>query len=159
MTTPLPRSCILALCGATLLLPGCATRPPNQIQQAANAMVGKPISVAIKAFGRPTLNLPPCSYCTDGGTYAWNNTRISREWRMTWVQTGTETSQQVVGMTPGGRGVAPTMIVQNVTKPVGEDRMVEADHVNFLCNIEAFTDMKNIIKSISVVGCTNKDRY
>lgn len=78
---------------------------------------------------------------------------------MTWVQTGTETSQQVVGMTPGGRGVAPMMIVQNVSKPVGEDRMVEAANVDYLCNIQAFTDMKNIIKSISVVGCTSKDRY
>ena len=159
MISSMAKGWILALCGGTVLLAGCVAPKPNPVQQAANAMVGKPISVAFNVFGRPTLSLPPCSYCTDGGTYAWNNTRISKEWRMTWVQTGTETRQQVVGMTPGGRGVAPTMIVQNVSKPVGEDRMVEGTHVDFLCNIEAFTDMKNIIKSISVLGCTSKDRY
>lgn len=159
MISQMLKRCALTLCGVALLLAGCAAPKPNPVQQVADTMVGKPVSVAFKAFGRPTLNLPPCSYCTDGGTYAWNNTRISKEWRMTWVQTGTETSQQVVGMTPGGRGVAPMMIVQNVSKPVGEDRMVEAANVDYLCNIQAFTDMKNIIKSISVVGCTSKDRY
>ena len=156
---PLLKTGLPAL-GAALLLSGCLAPPkPNPVQQAANAMVGKPIGVAIKAFGPPSLNLPPCSYCTDGGTYAWNNTRISKDWRMTWVQTGVETRQQVVGMTPGGRGVAPTVIVQDVSRPVGEQRMVQTENVDFLCNIEAFTDMKNLIKSIHVVGCTSKDRY
>jgi len=122
-------------------------------------MVGKPISVAIRAFGPPTLNLPPCSYCTDGGSYAWDNTKISKQWQNQWVQTGTEVNQQVVGMTPGGNGVAGTVIMQDVETPVGENQMVQVDTVDYLCNIQAFTDMKDNIKSISVVGCTADSRY
>ncbi|WP_225770565.1 hypothetical protein [Inquilinus sp. Marseille-Q2685] len=148
----------LAAAGA-LLLAGCVASRPNPVQQAADAMVGKPISVAIQAFGPPTLNLPPCSYCTDGGTYAWDNTRISRQWQSRWVQTGTQTSQRVVGRTQGGHGIAPMLITEDVTTPVGENRMVQVDNVDFLCNIQAFTDMKDVIKSIDVVGCTAADRY
>lgn len=132
---------------------------PNPVQKVADTMVDKPISVAIKAFGQPTLNLPPCSYCTDGGSYAWDNTRISKQWQNQWVQTGTTTSQQVVGMVPGGNGQASTVIMQDVETPVGENRMVQVDTVDFLCNIQAFTDMKDNIKSISVVGCTADSRY
>lgn len=138
---------------------GCVTSKPNPVQQAANTMVGKPIAVAIKAFGPPTLNLPLCSYCTDGGSYAWDNTRISKQWQNQWVQTGTATNQQVVGMTPGGNGIASMPIYQDVETPVGENRMVQVDNVDFLCNIQAFTDMKDNIKSISVVGCTADSRY
>lgn len=146
----------LAAAGAWLLA-GCVASQPNPVQQAADAMVGKPISVAIQAFGPPSLNLPPCSYCTDGGTYAWDNTRISRQWQSRWVQTGTRTSRQVVGMTTGGGG-AQAPVFQDVETPVGEDRMVQVDNIDFLCNIQAFTDMKDVIKSIDVVGCTAADR-
>jgi len=139
---------------ALLLIAGCVTAQPSQVQQAANNMVGKPISVAVAAFGPPTLNLPPCSYCTDGGTYAWDKTRISKQWQQQWVQTGTEVNQQVVGMTPGGNGVAGTVIMQDVETPVGENQMVLADNVDYLCNIQIFTDMKDNIKSVSVAGCT-----
>lgn len=146
---------------ASILLAGCVTaqQKPNLVQQAANTMVGKPISVAVKAFGQPTLNLPPCSYCTDGGSYAWDNTRISKQWQNQWVQTGTSTDQQIIGMTPGGNGIASMPIYQDVETPVGENRMVQVDNVDYLCNIQAFTDMKDIIKSISVVGCTADSRY
>lgn len=141
--------------GVLLLVGACVTAaPPNPVQQAANTMVGKPISVAIQAFGTPSLNLPPCSYCTDGGTYAWDKTRISKQWQQQWIQTGTETSQQVVGMTPGGNGIAQMPIMQDVETPVGENRMVLADNIDYLCSIQAFTDMKDNIKSISVAGCT-----
>ncbi|PRH88537.1 hypothetical protein C5L14_04650 [Labrys okinawensis] len=146
---------------ATLLLTGCVTtaQQSNPVQKAASTMIGKPISVAINAFGPPTLNLPPCSYCTDGGTYAWNNTRISRQWQSRWVQTGTSTSRQVVGMTQGGNGQAATIYTQDVETPVGENRMVQVDNVDYLCNIQAFTDMKDNIKSIDVAGCTADSRF
>ncbi|MBW8724877.1 MAG: hypothetical protein JF625_06940 [Inquilinus limosus] len=142
-----------------LLLSGCVASKPNPVQQMANSMVGKPIAVAIQAFGPPSLNLPPCSYCTDGGSYAWDNTRISKQWQNQWVQTGTATEQHIVGQTQGGNGLAPMLITQDVETPVGENRMVLADNVDYLCTIQAFTDMRDVIKSIDVAGCTSADRY
>jgi hypothetical protein len=85
-----------ALSIGVLLLVG-ASRPLRHVpmQQAANTMVGKPISVAIQAFGTPSLNLPPCSYCTDGGTLCLGDkTQISKQWQQQWIQTGTETSSR-----------------------------------------------------------------
>ncbi|WP_152613233.1 hypothetical protein [Inquilinus limosus] len=149
----------IAAAAVALVLSGCIASKPSPVQQMANSMVGKPVAVAIKAFGPPTLNLPPCSYCTDGGTYAWDNTRISKQWQSQWVQTGTTTEQRIVGQTQGGNGIAPMLITQDVETPVGENRMVLADNVDYLCNIQAFTDMKDNIKSIDVVGCTADSRY
>ena len=75
------------------------------------------------------------------------------------MQTGTTTEQRIVGQTQGGNGIAPMLITQDVETPVGENRMVLADNVDYLCNIQAFTDMKDNIKSIDVVGCTADSRY
>lgn len=67
---------------------------------------------------------------------------------MTRVQTGTETSRQLGGMTPRGRGVVPMAIVQNVSKPVEEERMVEATQVDYLCNIEYFSMSRDWATSV-----------
>jgi hypothetical protein len=56
------------------------------------------------------------------GPYAWDKTQISKQWQQQWIQTGTETSQQVVGMTPGSNGIAQMPIMQDVETPVGENQ-------------------------------------
>lgn len=143
-----------------LLLSGCLASKPNPVQQMADSMVGKPISVAIKAFGQPNgLNLPPCSYCTDGGSYAWSNTRMSPTVYQEWVQTGTATDQRIIGMTQGGNGIASMPIYENTEVATGEYRPVQGMQIDYLCEILATTDMKDLIKTIQVTGCTEASRY
>lgn len=136
------------LIGLLFILSGCvATKPPNRMETVAQALVGKPIDAAIKTFGPPT---------TGAGTetYFWNHTQTTDDPYLSRVQIGSEyTGRTVVGMTPGGKGVASMPIYQDNYRPIYEQQRLKT--LNYLCDITMQTGPDNIIKDVSVIGCAD----
>ncbi len=132
---------------AILVLAGCATQPakPNDVEIAAQKLVGQPAKNAFKLFGRPDQGAGPSSYGS-GGFYAWNRVQTHTTDEKVFVQTGVEyVGQKTTSVTIGG---------EPVYRKVGytENRTV----IDYFCSITLFTDKNDIIEHASVVNCNKK---
>ncbi len=143
----------------TLVISGCAGPAKNQgndIQQAAERLVGQPAKTAFDLFGKPDHGMGPSSYGS-GGFYAWNRLQTHVGPDKVFVQTGTEyVGEQTTYAVIGGGGATGIMPVNStpVYRPVGyyENETV----IDYFCNITLFTDAQDIITQASVIDCANK---
>lgn len=143
---------------ALLALSGCAMQPaaPNDIEIAAQKLVGQPAKNAFKLFGKPDQGMGPSSYGS-GGFYAWNRVQTHTTDEKVFVQTGVEyVGQRTTSVTIGGQGVSGQMPVSSepVYRKVGytENRTV----IDYFCSITLFTDKNDIIEHASVIDCNKK---
>ncbi|VWC59946.1 hypothetical protein [Burkholderia lata] len=144
------------VCSALDSSPVCATMYPGPIQKAAKAMVGQPISVAFKAFGRPFINHPPLSQSPESasynGNYFWDNSRVHVSPNLSFVQTGSQyTGSHMVGVTRAGDGHADIPVYQDDYQATGYyDHETVLDTV---CMITIKTNHADIITKVDVSGC------
>lgn len=133
--------------GGACLLHGCAFIP-NKVEQRASVYVGKNIEAAIGAFGQPTSWVPR-NGDIDGGSgrqYVWNNTFEGAGRRF--VQTGTEhAGTSLIGVGPGGNGIAPTPIYQHNYRPTGY-----YENVLHGCMLFIDVDQHGIIETVDAFG-------
>lgn len=124
-------------------------RPPS-VDAEAQAMVGKPIAVALERLGPPTRS--------GSGLYTWDRTSYHTYQATEFQQTGTECRQQVIGMTPGGNGIAPMPIHDTTCSPSGHDVEVQRQGVadpSLICVVSADTDQAGIITKFDLSGCSS----
>lgn len=143
---------------SVLAISACTTptSAPNDVEVAAQKLVGQPAENAFKLFGRPDQGMGPSSY-GGGGFYLWNRVQTHTTAEKVFVQTGVEyvgQKQTFVGI--GGGGVSGMMPVgsQPVYRKTGyeENRTV----VDYFCSITLYTDSKNIITEASAIDCKKK---
>ncbi|AZE56270.1 hypothetical protein C4K03_4122 [Pseudomonas synxantha] len=157
-------SVMQSLCAglAFFAITACSTSPStknsgaNDIQVAAQRLVGQPAERAFEVFGAPDQGMGPSSYGS-GGFYAWNRiqTRVTPE--KVFIQTGVEyVGQQERWVGIGGRGLNGIMPVSSepIYRKVGyeENRIV----IDYFCSITLLTDGKDVITDVSVVNCNDK---
>lgn len=136
--------------------PVCATLYPGPVQKAAKAMVGQPISVAFKAFGRPFINQPPLGQSPESasytGNYFWDTSRVHVSPNLTFVQTGSRyVGSHVAGVNPAGNGVAEIPLYQDdyeATGYYGHETVLD-----YVCMITIKTNHADIITKVEVGGC------
>ncbi|WP_420212396.1 hypothetical protein ACN8ZM_22215 [Burkholderia aenigmatica] len=136
--------------------PVCATLDPGPVQKAAKAMVGQPISVAFKAFGRPFINQPPLGQSPESasytGNYFWDTSRVHVSPNLTFVQTGSRyVGSHVAGVNPAGNGVAEIPLYQDdyeATGYYGHETVLD-----YVCMITIKTNHADIITKVEVGGC------
>jgi hypothetical protein len=148
-------SCVTLM---VLSISACATlaTKPNEVEVAAQKLVGQPASNAFKIFGKPDHGLGPSSYGS-GGFYGWNRVQTHVTPEKVFVQTGVEYIGQKTTMVGiGGGGVVGQMPVgsEPIYRKTGytENRTV----IDYFCNITLYTDKKNIITDAIVIGCDKK---
>lgn len=141
-----------------LAISGCATQsaPPNDVEVAAQKLVGQPAKNAFKLFGRPDHGTGPSSYGS-GGFYAWNRVQTHTTDEKVFVQTGVEyvgQRQTMVGIGGGGVGGMMPVGSEPVYRKTGyeENRTV----LDYFCSITLYTDKRNIITEASVIDCNKK---
>lgn len=156
---PIKHGCITLV---FLAISACSTSPTtndnsgNDVQVAAQKLVGQPAKNAIEIFGEPDQGIGPSSYGS-GGFYAWNRVQTHTTPEQVFVQTGVEyVGQRQTWVGIGGGGVSGLMPVSNeaIYRKTGydENRTV----IDYFCSITLYTDKKDIITGVSVVNCKNK---
>lgn len=126
---------------------------PNEVQAAAQKLIGQPAKNAFKLFGRPDQGMGPSSYGS-GGFYLWNRVQTHTTSEKVFVQAGVEyvgQRQTMVGI--AGGGVMPVGS-EPVYRKTGyeENRTV----IDYFCSITLYTDNKNIITKASVIDRKKK---
>lgn len=122
---------------------------PARVDEKFLAMVGKPVGVAFVELGQPAS-----SYAQgDGWHYTWDLTSYHTFRGTEYVQTGSECTSQIVGMSPGGNGIASMPIYSNTCKPVGYNQEVQKLGASPPCFIGADTDNNNIITKFDLRSC------
>ncbi len=131
---------------AVLTLAGCDSQEivrPSPVKQAADGLIGKPLDVAIEAFGPPSLG-PPSSVVS--GSYLWNHTAFNPS---KLVAAQRLVGERIVGVTQAGNGVASRPVYQS---------QYETDYewqqsISYFCTILVVVDAQGIITSAKVAGC------
>ena len=118
-------SCVTLM---VLSISACATlaTKPNEVEVAAQKLVGQPASNAFKIFGKPDHGLGPSSYGS-GGFYGWNRVQTHVTPEKVFVQTGVEYIGQKTTMVGiGGGGVIGQM-------PVGSEPVYRKTGYTEIC--------------------------
>ena len=148
-TVTLSRAALMTV-GCVLALGACALGP-SATKQKADALKGQNIQAAFAQFGE-TQNYTPRNAASDGSAgweYVWH-TVTGTDTREDFVQTGTEyAGQTIVGMAPGGNGVASTPILQDQYRPTGYYQQNEVWHG---CMLFIRTDRNYVIEDSSAIG-------
>lgn len=142
-----------------VVLYGCVGSQPaseNQVQVAAQKLVGQPASKAFEIFGQPDHGIGPSSYGS-GGFYAWNRIQTHTTPEQVFIKTGSEyIGKQQTWVGVGGGGVKGIMPVdsQPVYRDTGyyENKTV----LDYFCNITLLTDARDIITDADVIDCNEK---
>lgn len=143
------RQKIMCALGCAWILSSCALIP-NQVEQRASVFVGQSVDAAIGAFGQPSSRIPRNGDLdgSSGWQYVWNNTFEGADQRF--VQTGTEhAGTSLVGVTPGGNGIAPMPIYQDHYRPTGY-----YENVLHGCMLFVETDRNDTVEEVSAFGDT-----
>lgn len=149
----------LSCLAITVLAISACTTPataPNDVEVAAQKLVGQPAKNAFKLFGRPDQGMGPSSYGS-GGFYAWNRVQTHTTDEKVFVQTGVEyvgQRQTMVGIGGGGVGGMMPVSSEPIYRKTGheENRTV----IDYFCSITLYTDSKDIITEASVIDCNKK---
>nr|BFD42518.1 hypothetical protein FFPRI1PSEUD_40170 [Pseudomonas sp. FFPRI_1] len=143
-----------------LAISACATSTTrtesNDVQVAAQKLVGQPAKNAFQLFGKPDQGMGPSSYGS-GGFYLWNRVQTHTTPEKVFVQTGVEyVGQQQTWVGIGGGGVGGMMPVgsEAVYRKTGyeENRTV----LDYFCSITLYTDNRDVITGASVIDCNDK---
>lgn len=122
---------------------------PAWVDEKFQAMLGQSVEVAIKDLGPPAS-----SYAQrDGRRYTWDLTSYYTFRSTEYVETGRECASQVVGMTPGGNGIAPMPIYNSSCRPVGHNQEVQKLGASTPCFIRADTDKNDILTKFDLSSC------
>ena len=142
-----------------LAVSACSTAPiarnttPNDVQVAAQKLVGQPAQAAFAVFGKPDQGIGPSPYASSGGFYAWNRIQTHTTPEKVFVQTGVEYVGQRQTYLAGATGIMPVG-TENIYRKTGyeENRTV----IDYFCSITAFTDNQDMITEINVINCNEK---
>jgi hypothetical protein len=156
----MPSLKLVCLALTVLTISACAIptakTEPNDVEIAAQKLVGQPAKNAFQLFGRPDQGMGPSSYGS-GGFYLWNRVQTHTTPEKVFVQTGVEyVGQKETWVGIGGGGVGGMMPVgsEAVYRKTGyeENRTV----LDYFCSITLYTDSQNIITDASVIDCNSK---
>ena len=138
---------VICALGCVSLLAGCAL-VPSKTKQKASVYVGQSIDAAIADLGPPSSRMPRNGDIdgTSGWEYVWSNMYEGTD--RYFVQTGSEhTGTSMVGVTPGGNGVAPMPIYQDNYRPTGH-------YENYMhgCMLFIKVDPGGIVEKVETAG-------
>lgn len=146
---------------SALALSACGSihKTGNDVQVAAQKLVGQPAQEAMKIFGKPDSGMGPASYGSGGGMYNWNRVQTHIGPEKIFVQTGQEyAGERQTFVTIGGRGMQGIMPVgsEPIYRPTGyyTDDVI----IDYFCSINVMTDKNDIITQASVVNCDEKKK-